>query len=294
MDARAGIKHSSAKTRKKSQHNIEDYASIVEADADEPEREYESSYRGRVQDHRVDIQPQPLIILAQHRQQSPTNRYVPFDQMLEDLNAEGLIPRTVYLTNTEVQLDEQELGLHFASIAQLTAKIDAMRTPTPQLYLARAIDDYHVRDFEAALADLGRAEALDPDNPLVPFMAAQVRCRLMAAQNTLSDVPGTTVRLGLQRAIDELQRVIALQPRFVYAYYNLGCVYMSLHDYGLARKAFSDALNLDPRFPDAYYNRGLACILDGQVQLGLSDLSQAGEYGLYGAYNLIKRYSKQP
>ena len=65
-----------------------------------------------------------------------------------------------------------------------------------------------------------------------------------------------------------------------------------MHNYGEARQAYSRALNLDPRFPDAYYNRGLACILDGQLQLGLSDLSQAGEYGLFQAYNLIKRYSK--
>jgi tetratricopeptide (TPR) repeat protein len=67
---------------------------------------------------------------------------------------------------------------------------------------------------------------------------------------------------------------------------------MALHDYAEARQAFSEALNIDARFPDAYYNRGLAAILDGNLQSGLSDLSQAGEYGLYGAYNLIKRYSK--
>ena len=80
---------------------------------------------------------------------------------------------------------------------------------------------------------------------------------------------------------------------FAYAWYNIGCIQMALHDYDEARKAFSKALNLEPRFPDAYYNRGLACILNGQLQMGLSDLSQAGEYGLYGAYNLIKRYSKK-
>ena len=292
LDARAGIRRQPAKTRKQSEHNIEDYASIVEADSDEPQREYESAYRGRVQDRRVELQPQPLVVLALHRQQSPVSRYVPYDRLVESLNASGDISRTLYLTDLEPQLDEAEIQVHFASIARLTARIDSLRTPTAQLYLARALDSYHVRDFESALADLGRAEALDDKNALIPFVTAQVRCRLLEAQDQGGDAPSVTVRLGYQRAIDDLNHAIHLRGDFTYAYYNLGCVFMALHDYGPARKAFSDALNHDPRFPAAYYNRGLACILDGQVQLGLSDLSQAGEYGLYSAYNLIKRYSK--
>ena len=44
--------------------------------------------------------------------------------------------------------------------------------------------------------------------------------------------------------------------------------------------------------PEAYFNRGVAYILDGNFDKGLADLSQAGEMGLYQAYNLIKTYSK--
>lgn len=292
LDARAGIKHKPSKTRKQSQRDIEDYASIVEADSDEPEREYESAYRGRVQDRHVGVQPQSIMIISQHRNQSPTNRYIPYDRQLDALNGNDVIRRTVYLTNTEPQLDEQELQVHFSSIALLTAAIDEAQTPTAMQYIARAIDEYHVRDFESALTDLERAESLDNGNALVPFMQAQVLCRMMEAQNTDVEAPTTTVRLGFQRAIDNLRRAIELQPKFVYAWYNLGCIHMALHDYAEARQAFSEALNIDARFPDAYYNRGLAAILDGNLQSGLSDLSQAGEYGLYGAYNLIKRYSK--
>ena len=190
------------------------------------------------------------------------------------------------------KLDVSELKLHFNSISYLTEQIDAQHTPDASLYFARAIDYYHVRDFEAALLDLSRAQDLDAKDALIPFMAAQVRCRLMEAQNVDSDTPSATVRLGYQRAIDDLRRAIALKPRFVYAWYNLGSIYIALHDYNQARTSLSEALNLDPRFPDAYYNRGIAAILDGNLQSGLADLSQAGEYGLYQAYNLIKRYSK--
>lgn len=62
-------------------------------------------------------------------------------------------------------------------------------------------------------------------------------------------------------------------------------------DYKGAVEAFSEAIRLDSKFPDAYFNRGVAYLLDGKSDEGLSDLSQAGEFGLYSAYNLIKRYS---
>ena len=48
---------------------------------------------------------------------------------------------------------------------------------------------------------------------------------------------------------------------------------------------------MQPQFPEAYYNRGVVRLLDGHREEGLRDLSQAGELGLYSAYNLIKRYS---
>lgn len=293
LDSRAGIKKKPTKTRKKSERNIEDYASIVEDDNNEPEREYASAYRGRVQDRRVEDQPQPIIVIARHALQSVTNRYVPFHHLVETLAANKDVGGAVRLTNSEPQLDESELQLHFTAIGLESQQITAAAQPSATLYIGRALDYYHVRDFEAALADLSQAASLDSKNPLIPFIAAQVRCRSMEVESAGMEASATSVRLGYQRAIDDLKLVLELAPDFTYAWYNIGCIQMVMHDYGEARKSFSKALNIEPRFPDAYYNRGLACILDGQVQLGLSDLSQAGEYGIYSAYNLIKRYSKE-
>ncbi len=292
LDSRAGIRHKSSKTRKKSAHNIEDYASIVEDDTDEPEREYASDYRGRVQNRHVEQQPMPIIVLARHSLPSATVRYTPFHTAVDALNSKLSASADLRLTDTEPQLDASQLQIHFANIDATTHLINQAANPVAALYISRAIDYYHVRDFESALADLDRAAALDSRSPIIPFVTAQVRCRQMEVQGAAPDATLTSVRLGYQRALDELGQALALAPDMAYAAYNIGCIQMALHDYGAARRAFSDALNIDPRFPNAYYNRGLACILDGQVQLGLSDLSQAGEYGLYGAYNLIKQYSK--
>ena len=293
LDQRAGIsKPSSQKTRKKSDRDIEDYASIVEADSDEPEREYESAYRGRVQDRQVELSPQPMYVVALHTLQNPTSRFIPFHRLIEQLNQASSAQRPIYLTNIEPQLEEDELQQHFEDIRLLSTRIEESSSPVAELYIARALDEYHVRDFESALTDLERAATLDQRNALIPFMAAQVRCCQTEAQSVGEDGISMTTRLAYQRALDELRRAVSLQKDFAYAWYNIGVIQFQLHDYSQSRDAFTQALNIEPRLPAAYYNRGLACILDGQVQLGLSDLSQAGEYGLYQAYNLIKRYSK--
>ena len=43
---------------------------------------------------------------------------------------------------------------------------------------------------------------------------------------------------------------------------------------------------------EAWYNRGLARLYSSQQQEGISDLSKAGELGLYTAYSVIKKYRK--
>ena len=68
---------------------------------------------------------------------------------------------------------------------------------------------------------------------------------------------------------------------------------LKLSDYAGAIGAFGKAIELDNHFPDAYYGKGVAYIMNGQLSEGLSNLSQAGEYGLYSAYNLIKKYSNE-
>jgi len=51
-------------------------------------------------------------------------------------------------------------------------------------------------------------------------------------------------------------------------------------------------LKIDKNIPEAYYNRGLSFIYSGKKDLGIKDLSKAGELGLYTAYNVIKKYRK--
>ena len=64
-----------------------------------------------------------------------------------------------------------------------------------------------------------------------------------------------------------------------------------------AKKEYNDAITYytkaiaqDGDFAEAYYNRGLTYVYIGENEKGLSDLSKAGELGIYQAYNLITRF----
>ena len=93
--------------------------------------------------------------------------------------------------------------------------------------------------------------------------------------------------------LQDYNRALDILPQSPYIHYNIGCMLIKLSDYPAAISAFSKAIELDNHFPDAYYGRGVAYILNSQLSEGLSNLSQAGELGLYSAYNLIKKYSNE-
>ena len=45
--------------------------------------------------------------------------------------------------------------------------------------------------------------------------------------------------------------------------------------------------------PEAFFNRAVAALLQNNNVKAISDLSKAGELGLYRAYSLIKQAQKQ-
>ena len=225
------------------------------------------------------------------------NNFIPFHKTVDDFNNTGQLPLLLRISNEETNASETRMRQHFDDITAVTDVLGDS-PETTGLYLRRALDYYHVRDFDACIADLDRAVVLQPLVAISYFLRAQAICaqQLASAATTqttsLPLSPATEAKIAYGKALEDLEQVLRLAPDMVYAHYNIGNIYVQMHEYDKAIKAYSHALALDPRFPDAYYNRGVVRLLDGHTDEGLSDLSQAGEYGLYSAYNLIKRYSK--
>lgn len=295
LDAAAGKKRP-VRTRKKSERNIEDYAALVEEDTHEEENEYVSDYRGKVQNRQTELRPEPIYSLTYYRRTSETNTYAPYCPQIEELNNQRVFPSQLYLTDNEAPLTAKQTEAHQASITALTEQIEEFEQKTldmadRNLLLNRALDYYHIRDFENAIWDMTHLIQMNGSDPLAYILRAQCRFAQLEVRRTTASA--SDLRLGYLMVVQDYSKAFDLMPDVPFLHYNIGCVQVQLADYIAAQKSFSRAIELDPHFPSAYYGRGVASILGGQTEQGLSDLSQAGELGLYTAYSLIKKYSKQ-
>ena len=294
MEKRTGTYKSKSKTRKKSDRNPEDYNKLVEEDTQQPEREeYASEYRGRVQDKQTDLAVEPMYVMTYYKRKNALSSYIPFHHTVESFNRSGQLPLPLYISNVEANATEERTQQHFDDI-KAVAEVLGDSPETTGLHLRRAMDYYHVRDFEACLQDLDRAIELQPLVAISYFLRAQVRCAQMSVDKLTSGQVDklTESKIAYGLALDDMKKVMELEPDMVFAQYNIGNLYVQTGDLERAVEAYTQAIAIDPRFPDAYYNRGIVRLMQGRTDEGLADLSQAGEYGLYSAYNLIKRYSK--
>lgn len=288
----AGKKNSSKKTRKESEHDIEDYNKLVEADKEEYHEQYANEYRGKVQDHETDVKPQNSYVLSYFSNTRFGHETATYHPLVEQFNKNNTIFGLLQITNNEGRGEASNTELFFDDIAKQSQLIDNSNgvggVPVVPLLL-RALDYYFVRDFESAIVDLDVVLDDNDDQILALFLRAQMRWALHANVEELNQ----ETRMELKKVADDLKRVFKLDNDFTSALYNLGNIYYHLHEYDKAEETYSKVLAVDPQFAEAYYNRGLTYVMQGKLDKALIDLSQAGEYGLYSAYNLIKKYSKK-
>jgi len=61
----------------------------------------------------------------------------------------------------------------------------------------------------------------------------------------------------IERAIEDYDEAIRLNPQYADAYYNRGNAYANLGQSQQAIKDFNEAIHLNPEYSNAYYNRGV-------------------------------------
>ncbi|MBQ3732199.1 MAG: tetratricopeptide repeat protein, partial [Muribaculaceae bacterium] len=166
-----------------------------------------------------------------------------------------------------------------------------------------------VKNVEAALSDADNAIALSPEFTLAYFLRFGVhymqylmaQTRDMDANELQDGAPDAKSQamlrqrqnvtiLGLLMA--DIDQVISLSPKNVYAHYNKGNVFMLQGDYTSAISCYTTAIQLKPDLAEAYYNRGLMYLRMGNKAAGVADLSKAGELGVLPSYNVLKRMTR--
>jgi tetratricopeptide (TPR) repeat protein len=267
----------------------------------ERESRFANHTRGTVQDQHTDLVNERNFVLTFYARPDGLRRTNLFHPLVEIKNRERKLSSVLRITNNEIPLTEELVRMHFSAIQNLSAQITT-ETNDADIFFSRAMEFAMVQDFIGAINDLNKAILLRPDFTLAYFMRANLRHKQTEYENHLDEIPTfeTEKRISLERQYNfdaemilrDYDRVIALAPDFQYAHFNKANVLASLHDFQSAISHYTRAIELDPNFAEAYFNRGLIYLFIGEDTAGMSDLSKAGELGMYRVYNLIQRFNQ--
>ena len=309
-------------TREKSDKNINKFNRLVVYDKEEERRsKYQSDVRGRVQDRNVRVDIEPQFVLTYYEKIDPIKKIVYYDKTIEEYNARMVLSRKLRITNEEAALTEDQISVHFASINDYSAKIEA-QPGNADAWFGRAVDYMLVQDFTEAIKDFNKVIELDPTYTMAYFNRAVVRYKQlvydMSQTTTTDDLSASMGSMNFKMGQSPTQpkapsdprsaevkdkrkayehelitrdydMVIRLNPGFVYAYFNRGNLRCVQRDFRAAIQDYDEAIKRDPDFAEAYFNRGLAHLSLGDANQGIADLSKAGELGIINAYSIIKR-----
>lgn len=259
------------------------------------EREYNNSaIRGRVQDRDVNIELEPPMLLSFYSSPTELRGESTYIRQVEDINATRALRHVLLVTNKVPTLDEAASARHFQSIDYYNSYL-ATHTGRPIDYIGRALDFLTVRDYTNAERDATRALEAAPDLALAYMVRAQAKYgnyRLGRSDaGTDATTRGALATAALDDILADIDELIRLAPDMAVAWFNKGDILFERGDYAGADAAFSRAIELRHDFGEAYYNRGYLALRSGRRDRGIADLSKAGELGIVGAYNLIKRMS---
>lgn len=275
--------------RKRSDEDIEKYNQLAVADEDEMQHEYQSDYRGRVQNRKVDMDYLPMFVLSTENYTNAVKHYVAFDRQVDELNAQLPAGQKLHIVCNQNTLSEAGTRRYFARLDSLTTQIDRSRQTKEalMLLLQRAVAYSVIQNFESAIDDLSTFIQENPSSVVAYWQRAVCQSRL----NDFNASQGTDIQLKTANVLSDLTEAIRLDES-AYLYYNRGNVYVKRHDFAHAVEDYTHAILLDGNLAEAYYNRGLARLALKQQAEGVGDLSKAGELGLYTAYSIIKRQRK--
>ena len=303
-------------TREQSDRDIERFNQLIVADRESTPSvsgaTQQRQSRGRVQNLSANIAIEPRFVITYYERDREVRRPIYFTALIDNANRELGLAWMLRVTNNEASLNEQQTHNHFRSIDSHFRRLH--ETPNnAALYFGRAMDFMLVRDLENALNDINRVITLNPELAIAYFVRAVIRTQQMELRSsnemqealTESQQPGASgattpsillrqpelrfATLERDQIIRDYERVLALDPGFFFAHYNLGEIFKMERDYRAAIEAYTRAIELESQFAEAFFNRGLARLSIGETADGLEDLRRAGSLGIVQAYSIMAR-----
>src|SRR3989338_7098103 len=140
---------------------------------------------------------------------------------------------------------------------------------------------------DRAIEDYNKAIALDPNNAAaynnrgaVYAKNSLIKALLDKNKNPrIADVYKNNADEDYDRAIEDYNKAIALDPNYALAYARRGSAYDNKGQYDRAIEDYNKAIALDPNYAAAYNNRGLAYYKKGNMGRAISDFQKACDMG---------------
>ncbi|MCX6269392.1 MAG: tetratricopeptide repeat protein [Bacteroidetes bacterium] len=256
-----------------------------------------NTLNSKLQNQSVDIQLKPMYSLLLWKADFGKVK------LYDGYKKEHYFTNILTLTNETGLISDSLLRIE---LHRQTLLIDSAGT-NPDFHFRRAISYFQMRNYDRALADLNAALGADSGYITAWFSRAGARYELIQILNSQEDYQqeiilgknapklqnpnlSATLEHTYEAVIRDLDKVLALDPEFSFAWYNRGYVNSRMGNYRAAIGDFSKAITLNNNFAEAFYNRGLMSILVSENHQGCLDLSRAGELGITDAYKVMKRY----
>lgn len=275
------------------------FATLLTVEQQQPiDAEYNNpDIRGKVQDRNISIEPQGWVEISYYNAPTELQTTTYFMKDVDMLNATGALRNKVMVTsNVPGSLDDTMAQRHFTSIEDYTSYM-ATHTPRAVDFVGRAMDYMTLRDYDAAIKDLDRAIALKNDYALTYILRAQARHHKLSLPADDKEGTDATTRTALRHAtyneiLSDLDNALRLDPTNAFAWYDKACLYIESGLDSEALEAINRAIEIKDDFGEAFFNRGYLYMRMGNTKAGAADLGRAGELGVPGAYNLLKRLTQ--
>ncbi|MCL2074035.1 MAG: tetratricopeptide repeat protein [Marinilabiliaceae bacterium] len=303
-------------TRKESDKDIRNYDKIAVLDDFEIEKIDDSSntnpLRGRIQNRNIIVELEPVFCLTLFPADTLVHRLRYFDMEVDKLNRKKICNTQIAISNYELELTREQSANVFFEIEKINRKIEkATNEEKENLYFLRALHYSAVLNLNNAMDDFNKVIELNPNNYLALYSMAYTRFRMVEIIKEIeAETPDQkqVIRMGAigtrtpqnqesdnkiidyDLVINDLEKVLELNPNFAYAHYNLGMLCCIMRDFEGGIAHFTSAIQSNSKFAEAWFNRGLTSIFLGREIEGTLDLSKSGELGIFKAYNVIKRY----